>query len=109
MLETVLKVVRLQNSRRIYVPVHLFAEFTGVQRGEYYNKAYLTLTCYDGGLAIIISEDGNGVPITVHSKKLKAGGYLRYITIPVVLHKILGDRQYVPVEVRKGYMLLKVL
>jgi len=93
----------------MYVPVHLFSEFTGVQRGEYYSKAYLTLTCHEGGIAIIISEDGNGVPITVHSKKLKAGGYLRYITIPRVLHKMLGDRQYVPVEVRKGYMLLKVL
>jgi hypothetical protein len=108
-LETVLKVTRLQNSSRIYLPVHLFAEFTGVQRGEYYNKVHLTLKCNEGGLAIVISEDGDGVPVTVHAKKLKAGGYIRYVTIPLVLYKILGNRAYVPVEVRKGYMLLKVL
>jgi len=108
-LETVLKVIRLQHSSRIYVPVSLFAKFTGVERGEYYNKAHLTLTCHEGGLGIIISDEGNGVPVTVHSKKLKSGGYIRYITIPLVIHKVLGDRQYIPVEVCKGYMLLKVL
>jgi hypothetical protein len=109
MLETTLKVTRLQNSSRIYIPVRIFSEFTGVERGEYYSKAHLTLTCYEGGLAIIISEDGDGVPVTVHSKKLKTGGYIRYVTIPLVLHKILRDKRYVPVEVRRGYMLLKVL
>ena len=104
-----LKVTRLQNSSRIYVPVKVFSEFTGVERGEYYSKAHLTLTCYDGGLAVVVSEDGDGVPVTVHAKKLKTGGYIRYVTIPVVLYKMLGNREYVPVEVRKGYMLLKVL
>ena len=58
---------------------------------------------------MVISEDGDGVSVTIHSKKLKAGGYIRYVTIPLVLYKILGNRAYVPVEVRKGYMLLKVL
>jgi len=109
MLETMLKVTRLQNSSRIYLPVLLFGKFTGVERGEYYNKAHLTLICHEGGLALVISEDGSGVPVTVHAKKLKTGGYIRYVTIPLVLHKILGNRQYIPVEVRKGYMLLKVL
>jgi len=108
-LETVLKVTRLQNSSRINLPVKVFSEFTGVERGEYHNKVYLTLKCHEGGLAIVISEDGNGVPVTVHAKKLKAGWYIRYVTIPLVLYKILGNRQYIPVEVRKGYILLKVL
>jgi len=108
-LQAVLKVTRLQNSSRIYLPVKIFARFTGVERGEYYNKAHLTLMCYNGELAIVISEDGNGVPVTVHSKKLKTGGYIRYVTIPLVLHKILFNRHYVPIEVRRGYMLLKVL
>ncbi len=82
-LETTLKVTRLQNSSRIYLPVHLFAEFTGVQRGEYYSKAHLTLKCHEGGLAIVISQDGDGVPVTVHAKKLKAGGYIKSFTPPV--------------------------
>jgi len=105
----VLKVTKLQHSSRIYVPVKVFSQFTGVDRGEYYNKAYLRLTCYGDGLAIVINEFGDGVPVTVHSKKLKTGGYIRYITIPLLLHKILGDRGYVVTEVRKGHMLLKVL
>jgi hypothetical protein len=105
----VLKVTRLQNSSRIYLPVKVFSEFTGVERGEYYGKARLTLMCYDDGLALVIGEDIDGTPVTVHAKKLKTGGYIRYVTIPVVLYKMLGNRMYVPVEVRKGYMLLKVL
>jgi len=109
LLQTVLKVTRLQNSSRIYLPVVLFAEFTGVQRGEYYNKAHLRLTCYEDGLAVEISEDGEGASVTVHAKKLKTGGYIRYVTIPLVIYKVLGNKQYIPVEVRKGYMLLKVL
>jgi hypothetical protein len=104
-----LKVTRLQNSSRIYLPVKVFSQFTGVERGEYYNKARLRLTCHEGGLAVIISEDGEGAPVTVHAKKLKTGGYIRYVTIPLVIYKILGNRVYVPIEVRKGYMLLKVL
>jgi len=105
----VLRVTRLQNSSRIYLPVKVFSEFTGIERGEYYSKARLRLTCYEDGLAVEISEDGEGAPVTVHAKKLKTGGYIRYVTIPVVLYKMLGNRLYVPVEVHKGYMLLKVL
>ena len=104
-----LKVTRLQNSSRIYVPVKVFSEFTGVERGEYYSKAHLTLTCYDGGLAVVVSEDGDGVPVTVHAKKLKTGGYIRYVTIPFTLYKVLGDRMFVIDSVDRGLMVLKVL
>jgi len=104
-----LKVIKLQHSSRIYIPADVFAEFSGVEKGEYYSKAYLSLGCSEGMLTLFIDEHGEGAPVTIRSKKVKAGWYLRYVTIPFVLYKILGDRNLVIDSVGRGVMSLKVL
>jgi len=104
-----LKVIKLQHSSRIYIPADVFAKFSGVEKGEYYSKAYLSLDCTDGILTLVIDEHGEGAPVTVHSKRVKAGWYLRYVTIPFVLYKMLGDRNLVIDSVGRGFMSLKVL
>jgi len=104
-----LSVSKLSHSSRIYLPAEMFAEFSGVLRGEYYSKAYLTLRCGSEGMMIIIDENGSGVPVTVHSSKVKGGWYIRYVTIPFVLYKIFNGKSFIPYEVRRGYLSLKVL
>ncbi len=104
-----LKVIKLQHSSRIYIPADVFAKFSGVEKGEYYSKAYLTLDCSEGMLTLFIDENGKGAPVTVHSKKVKAGWYLRYVTIPFAIYKVLGDRSLVIDSVDRGFMSLKVL
>ena len=104
-----LKLIKLQHSSRIYIPADVFAKFSGVEKGEYYSKAYLSLDCAEGSLTLYIDENGEGAPVTVHSKKVKGGWYLRYVTVPFVLYKVLGDRSFVIESVDRGLMVLKVL
>jgi len=104
-----LRAIKLQHSSRIYIPADVFSKFSGIEKGEYYSKAYLSLDCSEGALTLYIDENGEGAPVTVRSKKVKAGWYLRYITIPFVIYKILGDRTFMPYEVDRGFMSLKVI
>jgi len=104
-----LKVIKLQHSSRIYIPADVFAKFSGVEKGEYYSKAYLSLDCSEGMLTLFIDENGKGAPVTVHSKKVKGGWYLRYVTVPFAIYKALGDRRFVVDSVDRGFMSLKAL